>query len=192
MASETPKVEQTETSAKSEVRADGAEVKSEVKAEVKAPDLRSHAGAAEAIIRRNALWALVAGVLPVPLIDFVAIEGVQLKMLKELADLYGLQFTQNLAKPLLGSLISSTWSVGVGATLGYGLLKFVPVVGPALGIISMPLIAGATTNALGKVFMMHFEAGGTLLNFDPDAMRSYFKSEFEKAKETVAKMQQEQ
>jgi len=170
----------------------GAEVKAEVKVEVKSNDLHSHASQAEAIIRRNVLWALVAGVLPVPIIDFVAIEGVQLKMLKELTNLYGVKFTQNLAKTLVGSLISSTWSVGVGATLGYGLVKFVPVVGPALGIITTPLVAAATTNALGKVFMMHFEAGGTLLDFDPNSMRSYFKTEFEKAKETVAKMQQEQ
>ncbi|MDC0747896.1 YcjF family protein [Polyangium mundeleinium] len=151
----------------------------------------SRAGRAEAIIRRNVLWALVAGVLPVPVADFVAIKGVQLKMLRELADLYEVKFTHEVVTMLVGSLISSTWSVGVGATLGYGLVKLVPVVGTALGLISTPLVAGAATYALGKVFTMHFETGGTFLDFDPNAMRSHFRSEFEKAKETVATMQQE-
>jgi len=175
------------TAASTEPKDDGAEAKSTAKPN----EARSLARPAETIIRLNVLWTLVAGVLPVPIVDLVAIEGVQLKMLKELADLYEVSFTQDIAKTLLSSLISSTWSVGVGATIGYGLVKFVPVVGAALGIVSTPIVAGAATYALGKVFMMHFEAGGTLLNFDPSAMRSFFKSEFEKAKDTVAKMQQE-
>ena len=186
MAGEAAKVDRIETSTKHEVMADGAEVKSEVDSN----DVRSHASRAEAIIRRNVLWTLVAGVLPVPAVDLVAIKGIQIKMLKELADLYEVKFTRDVAKTLLGSLISSTWSVGMGTTLGYGLAKFVPVVGSALGIISTPLVAGTATYALGKVFLMHFETGGTFLNFDPNAMRSHFRSELEKAKKTVAKMQQ--
>ncbi|MDI3284277.1 DUF697 domain-containing protein [Polyangium sp. 15x6] len=187
MAGEATKNERTETSTKQESMADGVEAKSEIPSN----DVRARESRAEAIIRRNVLWALVAGVLPVPAVDLVAIKGTQLKMLKELADLYEVRFTQDVAKALLGTLISSTWSVGVGTTLGYGLAKFVPVVGSALGIISTPLVAGATTHALGKVFMMHFETGGTFLDFDPNAMRSHFRSELEKAKRTVATMRQE-
>ncbi|MDC3955512.1 YcjF family protein [Polyangium jinanense] len=187
MAGEATKDERTETSTKHEPMADGVEAKSEVPSN----DVRARERRAEAILRRNVLWALVAGVLPVPAVDLVAIKGIQLKMLKELADLYEVKFTRDVAKALLGSLVSSTWSVGVGATLGYGFAKFVPVVGSALGLLSTPLIAGATTHALGKVFVMHFETGGTFLNFDPNAMRSHFRSELEKAKETVAAMQQE-
>ncbi|MDI1443591.1 DUF697 domain-containing protein [Polyangium sp. 6x1] len=159
--------------------------------EIESNDVRPHAGRAEAIIRRNVLWSLVGGVLPVPVVDVVAIKGVQLKMLKELADLYEVSFTRDIAKTLVGTLISSTGSVGVGATLGYGFVKLVPGVGTALGIISTSVVAGAATYALGKVFMMHFETGGTFLDFDAAAMRSHFWSELEKAKETVAKMQQE-
>ena len=35
------------------------------------------------------------------------------------------------------------------------------------------------------------EEGGTLLDFDPRAMRTYFRQEFEKAKEGVASLQQD-
>jgi hypothetical protein len=37
------------------------------------------------------------------------------------------------------------------------------------------------------VFITHFEAGGTLLGFDPQKVRDYFKSEFEKAKGDTAR-----
>jgi hypothetical protein len=35
---------------------------------------------------------------------------------------------------------------------------------------------------MGRVFSQHFEAGGTLLDFDADKLRSHFKTEFEAAK----------
>ena len=62
----------------------------------------------------------------------------------------------------------------------------------ALGIISVPIIGGAFTHATGKVFVLHFEAGGTLLDFDPHKMRRYFKEEFERAKNTVADIHKDQ
>ena len=50
----------------------------------------------------------------------------------------------------------------------------------------MPVMAGAITYATGKIFTSHFEAGGTLLDFNPDTMKEYYKELFEKGK-TVAK-----
>lgn len=151
-------------------------------------DTVSRVGRAEAIVRRNVLWALGAGVVPFPVFDAVAIAGVQLKMLAELSELYQVSFKESIAKKLLGTLLSSVGGVAIGTIVGASLVKFVPTVGTALGIISVPLIGGAATHATGKVFIMHFEAGGTLLDFDPHKMRSHFKQEFEKAKQTVAEM----
>jgi hypothetical protein len=58
-------------------------------------------------------------------------------------------------------------------------------------VVGVSVIGGAFTQALGNAFIMHFESGGTLLNFDPDKMRAYFRQEMEKAKATVAQMQNE-
>lgn len=145
---------------------------------------------AEAIIHRNVLWALGAGVLPLPLVDVVALTGVQVKLLKELSDLYGAPFKEGLAKKLVGALLIGIGGVGVGFALGASLMKSIPLVGTALGIISVPVTAGAFTHAVGRVFVMHFEAGGTLLDFDPKKMHAHFRREFEAAKEKVAQMQQ--
>lgn len=200
-----------------EVREEPAEVKAEPKAEAKAEpkaepkaapkaetkggeqprsaaapkpvDSISRVGRAEAIIRRNMLWALGAGVVPVPIVDLVAVTGVQVKMLSELSSLYEVSFREDLAKKLIGSLVSGALGVSTGVVIGGSLAKLIPVVGTAFGIVSTPILSGAATRALGKVFVMHLESGGTLLDFDPHAMRSYFKQEFEKAKEHVAEVQ---
>ncbi|HRI64197.1 MAG TPA: DUF697 domain-containing protein, partial [Polyangium sp.] len=119
----------------------------------------------------------------------IAIATVQLKMLSELSVLYKVDFTESVAKKLIGSLLSSIGGVALGSAVGSSLMKMVPGIGTALGIVSVPLIGGAATHATGTIFVMHFEAGGTLLDFDPHKMRSYFKQEFEKARQTVAEVQ---
>ena len=48
-----------------------------------------------------------------------------------------------------------------------------------LGVLTAPVFTTASTYAVGKVFIQHFEAGGNVLNFDPEAMREHFKDEFE-------------
>jgi len=164
--------------------------KVEAETETKAAEPVSRVGRAEAIIRRNVLWSLGAGVVPMPLVDMLAVTGVQVKMLAELSSLYGVPFREELATKLVGSLLSGVLGVGAGALLGGSLAKFIPVVGTAFGVISIPIVAGAFTHSTGKVFLMHFEAGGTLLDFDPHAMRTYFKQEFEKAKEQIRQEEQ--
>lgn len=151
-------------------------------------DTVSRVGRAEAIVRRNVLWSLGAGVVPFPIFDAVAITGVQLKMLAELSELYKLAFTESVAKKILGSLLSSIGGVAIGTVVGSSLVKLVPGVGTALGIMSVPVIGGAATHATGKIFIMHFESGGTLLDFDPHKMRSHFRQEFEKSRQAVADM----
>ncbi len=143
----------------------------------------------EAIIHRNVLWALGAGVLPLPLVDVVALAGVQVKLLKDLSELYHVPFREGLAKKLVGALLAGIGGIGIGVALGASLMKVLPVVGTALGIVSVSVTAGAVTHAVGRVFIMHFEAGGTLLDFDPKKVRDHFRREFEAAKEKVAQMQ---
>ena len=79
-------------------------------------------------------------------------------------------------------------SVGIAELVGGSLLKLIPAVGQVVGVIGVSVVSAAFTQALGNVFIMHFESGGTLLNFKPETMRDYFRAEFEKAKTTVSKL----
>jgi hypothetical protein len=46
-------------------------------------------------------------------------------------------------------------------------------------------LAGALTHAVGELFIMHFEAGGTLLTFEVEKMRAHFRREYEQARIVV-------
>jgi uncharacterized protein (DUF697 family) len=63
-------------------------------------------------------------------------------------------------------------------------IKVIPLVGSLAGLVSLPLVASSATYALGKVFIKHFESGGTLLNFDPESTKKYFQEQFAEAKKT--------
>lgn len=146
---------------------------------------------AEAIVHRNVLWALGAGAVPVPVVDVLVVTGVQVKLLKELSEHYKVPFKEGLVKKLVGSLFVSLGGIGFGVMLGGSLAKLIPGVGTALGIVTIPVMVGAFTHAVGRVFVMHFESGGTFLDFDPQRMRDHFRAEFDQAKTKVAQMQKD-
>ena len=128
------------------------------------------------VIRRNILWSMGAGIIPVAFVDTAAIMAVQVKLLKELADVYGIPFRANAGKSavaaLLGGLTASGASSGLLATgMFHGLIRSVPVVGPLIGWATLPGFAAAVTYAVGRVFDQHFASGGTFLTFDPKRSR---------------------
>ena len=137
------------------------------------------------LVRRMSYWSAGAGVIPIPFVDFAAIAGVQLKMVNDLSQLYNVTFHEMRAKALIGALIGSVlpFQAAVGVT---GLLmmaiKSAPGIGAIAGAMTLPAVAGAATYALGKLFIEHFESGGTLLDFDADKMRARFRSEMETAR----------
>lgn len=136
-------------------------------------------------IRKFSLFSAGVGFIPIPLADWAAVSALQLKLVSDLSDVYGVEFRESRVSSILGSLVGG-WA---GTTAGYGLVHVVralPVVGPILAGLTVPATAGASTYAVGKVFMQHFAAGGTLLDFDPDKMREYYKSEMQAANAQAA------
>ena len=144
------------------------------------PEVRT--ARARSIIQRNMVWALGLGAVPFPIVDLLGITGVQLKMLKELSSLYEVKFSESIASKILGSLVAGFGSVSLGAALAGSAVKLIPGIGTLLGIAAVPVTASALTYATGRVFLMHFESGGTLLDFDPGAMREHFREEVEQGK----------
>ncbi len=134
-----------------------------------------------AVVQSYLPWSAGAGILPLPGVDMALIIGVQLRMLARLAEVYDVPFKEHAAKSIVATLMATL----VQNTLVGGLvtaLRFTPVLGSLLGFAIWPAVAAAGTFALGKVFITHFGAGGTLLDFDPDKLRNHFRLEFEKAR----------
>jgi uncharacterized protein (DUF697 family) len=133
-----------------------------------------------------------AGLIPVPILDLVAVSGAQLKMLAEISKIYDVPFQESRGKAIAGSLIGSV----VPGALSFGaiasLLKAVPVAGTFLAGGTMVMFCGASAWALGKVFIQHFESGGTFLTLEPEKVREYFKAQFEEGKKVATTMKAEE
>jgi uncharacterized protein (DUF697 family) len=126
------------------------------------------------IVKRYSLYAGGAGLIPVPLVDFAAVTGIELKMLSELAKVYDVPFERDRVRPIVSAIIGGYATTKLGYGAGGSLLKSVPVVGQLLGVVAVPGFAAGLTWAIGKVFITHFASGGTFLDFDPDSVRGYY------------------
>jgi len=143
---------------------------------------------AEKITERYVMWSMGGGLIPLPVLDLVAIVGTQIKMLAEISDLYDIPFSENRAKIILVPLISSVGLAPAGAMLLGSLAKVVPVVGQAVGGVAMPVFAGGITLATSRIFVAHFESGGSVLDFEPEEFKESFRQSFEAAKEATGNL----
>ena len=132
------------------------------------------------IVKHNAKWSVCSGLIPIFGLDLAFIMGIQLKMLKELSAQYDVPFSKEIGKSCVSSLIAALTAETLAKGFLASGLKLIPVVGQVAGAVGMMAVSGAVTYAIGKVFIQHFEAGGTFLDFDPAAVRAYFLEEYQK------------
>lgn len=150
-------------------------------------EIHGRRGQAMNLVKNFMMGSMAVGVVPIPMMDAVALTGIQVAMLKKLSTLYGIQFKKDIGKSLLASLVGS--GVGISAALGLRqLLHNLPVAGTLLTGVSISLMSAASTYAVGKVFMQHFESGGTFLTFNPEKVREYFKAELLAGREKASEM----
>ncbi len=142
---------------------------------------------ANSIIKNHMIWSMGAGFIPVPIADFFAVSAIQLDMIRQLCRLYDIDFKETEGKAFITSLSGSAI-----ARLGARAVKFIPGVGTVLGGVTLAILSGATTYALGEVFKKHFETGGTFLDFDPSRLKAFYNEKFEKGKELAKQMRDEQ
>ncbi len=157
---------------------------------VKAEEVLPTGEEADRLIRNHVYGAMGVGLIPVPMVDLVALTGVQLNMLRRLAKLYEVPFAQDKVKNLLSCLVGSAIPVGLSGPMA-SLLKAVPIVGQTVGVLGMSAAGGAVTYAVGKVFLQHFASGGTFLNFDPDEVKEYYAKMFQEGKLVASGLKEE-
>jgi uncharacterized protein (DUF697 family) len=143
-----------------------------------------------AILRHHVWGAMGVGLIPVPVVDVIALTGVQINMLRRLAEVYEIPFMKDTVKNILSALIGSALPVAVAPGVA-SLVKAIPIIGQTAGAVTMSLTGGAATYAVGKVFIQHFASGGTFLSFDPEKFKAYYTEMFEEGKKFVTKMKHE-
>lgn len=142
---------------------------------------------ADKIIRNHMVWSMGAGLIPVPIADFFAVSAIQLDMIRQMCKVYEIDFRENDGKAIISALTGS----GL-ARLGAQAVKFIPGVGSVLGGVTMSVLSGASTYAIGEVFKKHFETGGTILDFDIDRLRKMYNEKFEKGKKIATDIRAEE
>lgn len=142
---------------------------------------------AEAIIRSHVLWAMGGGLIPIPLVDFAAVTAIQLEMLQQLAQLYGVNYSRSTGKTFVSALTGTTI-----ASLGASFIKAIPGIGSLIGGVSMSIASGASTYAVGQVAINHFSTGGSLSDFVEENAKAAYESAYEQGKSYVSNLENEQ
>lgn len=134
----------------------------------------------DAIIKKYSGISITSGFIPVPLLDIGALAAIQVKMIKDIGKLHGLDLPKDYGK----SIVLNALAASPLAALGGSVLKIVPVLGSALSALSFHAYAAASTHAHGKVFHQAFLKGGSTLDHTWDKMKGSYKSTFSKFKST--------
>jgi len=148
---------------------------------------KAKAGHSNSIIKNHMIWSMGAGFIPIPIADFFAVSAIQLDMIRQLCKVYEIDFKETEGKAVITALTGS----GL-ARLGARAVKFIPGVGSVLGGITLAVLSGGSTYALGEVFKKHFETGGTFLDFDPGRLKKYYDEKFEKGKQMAREMEKDE
>ena len=135
---------------------------------------------AQGIIKGHMIGAMSVGMLPVPIVDGIALTNIQWNLICRLADHYGVP-VQNVYRAMFISLIGGSLPVlfsGVGGSL----VKLIPGFGQVAGTIALSNLAAASTYAAGKVFMDHFERGGTMSDLRAKGFRRKLRRQLGRAR----------
>ncbi|QTA87808.1 YcjF family protein [Desulfonema magnum] len=160
----------------------------------------------DSILRYHVWASMGVSLIPLPLADFAGLTLVQFNMLRKISKAYGIPFIRKPDKNTLSSWIAvlasfaddaafaairTTALPAVSVSLSASVAKFVPGIGQTAGVITMPMISGAFTYAIGKVFIQHFASGGTFLTFDPEKVKDYYAEMFEEGKKVAVEIRKE-
>jgi uncharacterized protein (DUF697 family) len=129
---------------------------------------------AHSLVKNYVLASAGIALVPVPLADLVGIAALQIKLVHGLAKHYDVPFKESAALSLVASLLSGASSILLVKGLA-SLGKAVPGLGSLAGGGGVAAASASVTYAVGEVFINHFEAGGTLLDFKPEKVKALFK-----------------
>ena len=139
---------------------------------------------ADRIIHTHVALAVGAGVIPLPFIDLAAVTAVQIDMLQELSRFYGRDVNRNQLRTFATAVTGSSL-----ARLGASVLKSIPGIGSLIGGLSMSVLSGASTFAVGEVAKQ--QLAGDFRGFDVNRAKDAYGREYERGKEYAKNVERE-
>jgi uncharacterized protein (DUF697 family) len=129
------------------------------------------------IVTRFALLSAATPLIPIPVLDSVAVSGVQLAMISELCKRYGQDYSKNVAQSLVGAggagLLSLFFSNSAPGRALKNAAAAIPLIGPIVRWGTGPVVLAGYTWILGLAFIQHFEMGGKFADFDRKQFAAY-------------------
>ncbi len=137
------------------------------------------------IIQNHILYAMGLGIVPIPIYDIIGVTAVQVDMLSQVGKVYGKPFSDIAGKSFIASVTGTSL-----ARIGASFIKLIPGVGSLIGGVSMSIMSGASTYALGQVCKRFFEDDVDLENIDEDLAKTIYEDELEKGKKVASDLKQ--
>jgi uncharacterized protein (DUF697 family) len=111
---------------------------------------------ARRIVDRHKNYAALGGLVPLPAANIASVTAVNLRMVKQLSELYGVPFQRDRTRALIIALIAGAVPTGAGLAASSTLMWIVPG-GLLWGLGAAAITAGALTRGIGLVFVESFE-----------------------------------
>ncbi len=123
------------------------------------PERPTHARREQALtlIQKFRKRAIRGAMIPLPGLDLALIARLQRKMLRELADLYGMSLTEEGARSLTDYWIQGYDLFTAGGSFLGSAAKWIPLVGSVAGATSVAVSADASTRDIGLAFLNHVD-----------------------------------
>lgn len=118
------------------------------------------------IVHRYMAYSAGAALIPVAVADVVTLAAIHVGLIKQLCEHYDVDFTEHTARNVIIGVAGSIVPGTVGTILGRKVLAVLPVTGAVFGWALMSAGSAAFSYGIGRLFIEHFESGGTLLSFD--------------------------
>ena len=95
----------------------------------------------EKLAKNHILASMGVGLIPFPLVDMVALFGIQLDLVKKLSVEYDVPFKQEIGKSIVSSLVGGFLPASLGSAIAR-FIKFIPIIGQSVGAVTMPVFSG--------------------------------------------------
>ena len=129
------------------------------------------------LINSASTWAAAATLIPVNGVDMAALAAVEANLIIDISAVYGEKLPKYAVSGVISTLLGTLVPMyGAKLTIPF-LLKWIPF-GNLVGAATMAGFGAAATYAIGKVFVNHYENGGTFGTFNASTASTQLKSDF--------------
>jgi uncharacterized protein (DUF697 family) len=150
-----------------QLRLKAAQAEQELKDELKKRKAAEVDPTCQGIINRYTAWAAAGGLLMgLPIVSGAALTTIQIRMLDQLAERFGQNYSENEARNTLYAITGGFVTPVFAGPALMAAVSFIPIVGPVAGLLTGPALAAASTRIVGRLFVDHFQRDGRLSDLD--------------------------